>query len=153
MRSAISGASGGMRDGRVLSRSSPSTPSCMKRSCQRQTAVLATAASRMISAVPRPSLLSNTIRARQACFCELLRSTAIAASRSRSAGETSTVTPVRMPKDSHVAPSRRNPKWTQPSDFIHQVSLETGGAKAYLTSVPAPRLRPRRACKTRKGRF
>ena len=29
--------SGGMRDGRVLSRSSPSTPSVMKRSCQRQT--------------------------------------------------------------------------------------------------------------------
>jgi hypothetical protein len=26
-------------DGRVLSRSSPSTPSCMKRSCQRHTAV------------------------------------------------------------------------------------------------------------------
>ena len=29
-----------MRDGRVLSRSRPSTPSCMKRSCQRQTQVL-----------------------------------------------------------------------------------------------------------------
>ena len=34
-------ASGGMRDGRVLSRSRPSTPPCMNRSCQRQTAVLA----------------------------------------------------------------------------------------------------------------
>jgi hypothetical protein len=31
---------GGMREGRVLSRVSPATPSCMKRSCQRQTTVL-----------------------------------------------------------------------------------------------------------------
>ena len=38
-----------MREGRVLSRKSPSTPSCMNRSCQRQTAVLLTSASRMIS--------------------------------------------------------------------------------------------------------
>ena len=44
--------SGGMRDGRVLSRSRPSTPACMNRSCQRQTAVLATPAWRMISVVP-----------------------------------------------------------------------------------------------------
>jgi hypothetical protein len=29
--------SGGLREGRVLSRSRPSTPACMKRSCQRQT--------------------------------------------------------------------------------------------------------------------
>ena len=100
-RSAISGASGGLRDGRVLSRS-PSTASCIKRSCQRQTAVLATPASRMISAVPQPSLVSNTIRARQACFCGLLRSTAMAASRSRSAGETSTVHRVGS-KAAHIA--------------------------------------------------
>ena len=95
-RSAISGASGGLRDGRVLSRS-PSTASCIKRSCQRQTAALATPASRMISAVPQPS-----IRARQACFCGLLRSTAMAASRSRSAGETWTVHRVGS-KAAHIA--------------------------------------------------
>src|ERR1700755_228751 len=39
--SALSSGSGGIRDGRVLSPRRPSTPSCMKRSCQRQTAVLA----------------------------------------------------------------------------------------------------------------
>ena len=33
--------SGGIRDGRVLSRRSPSTPSCTNRSCQRQITVLA----------------------------------------------------------------------------------------------------------------
>ena len=32
--------SGGMREGRVLSRNIPSTPSFMNRSCQRQTQVL-----------------------------------------------------------------------------------------------------------------
>src|SRR5205085_5794009 len=36
-RAATSGPSGGMRAGRVLSRRSPTTPSCAKRSCQRQT--------------------------------------------------------------------------------------------------------------------
>ena len=39
-RSVTSAPSRGMRDGRVLSRSRPSTPSRMKRSCQRQTQVL-----------------------------------------------------------------------------------------------------------------
>ena len=41
--------SGGLRGGRVLSRSSPSTPACMKRSCQRQTVDLALPAARMIA--------------------------------------------------------------------------------------------------------
>lgn len=54
-------ASGGMRDGRVLSRSKPATPSVMKRSCHRQTAVLLTPAPRMISAAPQPSAVTNTI--------------------------------------------------------------------------------------------
>ena len=44
--------SGGMRDGRVLSRSSPATPAVMNRSCQRQTATLLVPARRMISTVP-----------------------------------------------------------------------------------------------------
>ena len=51
-RLATSNPSAGTRDGRVLSRRSPSTPSCMKRSCQRHTAVLALPVRRMISAVP-----------------------------------------------------------------------------------------------------
>ena len=51
-RAATSAPSGGMRDGRVLSRSSPSTPATMNRSCQRQTATLLTPACRMIATVP-----------------------------------------------------------------------------------------------------
>jgi hypothetical protein len=39
-RSATEGTSFGMREGRVLSRRSPSTPSAANRSCQRQTQVL-----------------------------------------------------------------------------------------------------------------
>jgi len=83
-RATISALSGGIRDGRVLSRSNPSTPACMNRSCHRQTAVLATPAWRMISVVPEPSAVSSTILARQTCFWGLLRSSTIARSRSRS---------------------------------------------------------------------
>ena len=72
--------SGGMRGGRVLSRSSPATPSVMKRSCQRQTVVLAVSVRRMTSAVPQPSAVSKTICARQTCFCGLFRSATTAAS-------------------------------------------------------------------------
>ena len=68
-RAATSGPSGGMRAGRVLSRRSPSTPSCAKRPCQRKTTVLDTPASSMIACVPSPSALSNTMRARhRACL-------------------------------------------------------------------------------------
>src|SRR6201998_886521 len=51
-RSATSGLSGGMREGRVLSRQSPATPSSPNRSCQRQITVLALPVACMISAVP-----------------------------------------------------------------------------------------------------
>ena len=63
------GASGALPGGRVLSRSSPSTPSAMKRSCQRQTQVLDLPVAAMIAEVPRPSAVSRMIRARQTCFC------------------------------------------------------------------------------------
>ena len=53
-RAATSAPSGGMREGRVLSRSRPSTPSAMKRSCQRQTQVFDLPVRRMISFVPTP---------------------------------------------------------------------------------------------------
>ena len=65
-----------VRAGRVLSRSSPATPSVMRRSCQRQTVVLAVSVRRMTSAVPQPSAVSKTIRVRQTCFCGLFRSAA-----------------------------------------------------------------------------
>ena len=88
-----------MREGRVLSRSRPSTPSCMKRSCQRQTQVLLTCpCRRMISAVPQPSAVRRTIRARQTCFCGLFRSATTASRRTRSAGLTFKVMPVRIPQ-------------------------------------------------------
>ena len=87
-----------MREGRVLSRRSPSTPSAANRSCQRQTQVLDLPVSRMIAFVPTPSALSNTIRARQTCFCGALRSLTRARSRSRSAVVTEIEMPVRIPK-------------------------------------------------------
>jgi hypothetical protein len=64
IRSATSSASLGTRAGRVLSCSSPGTPSSMNRACQRQTAVLLTPAVRMIAAVPSQSAVASTIRAR-----------------------------------------------------------------------------------------
>ena len=56
------------RAGRMLSCSSPGTPSSMNRACQRQTAVLLTPAVRIIAAVPSPSAVASAIRARQTCF-------------------------------------------------------------------------------------
>ena len=88
---------GGMRDGRILSRSRPLTPSVMNRSCHRQTAVLLVPVRRMISAVPQPSAVSSTMCARQTCFWGAFRSATMAASRLRSVALTSTMTPVRMP--------------------------------------------------------
>ena len=96
-RSMVSCARGGMRDGRVLSRSSPATPSRMKRSCQRQTHGFDLPARRMISAVPHPSAVARMILARQTCFCGLFRSATTASRRARSAALTSTLIPSRIP--------------------------------------------------------
>src|SRR5262245_39796904 len=70
----------------------------MKRSCQRHTTDLLLPVRRMISAVPKPSAVSKTIRARQTWFCGLFRLATIAASRRRSAALTSTTIPVRISK-------------------------------------------------------
>jgi hypothetical protein len=67
-RPATEGSSLAMREGRVLSRKSPSTPSAANRSCQRQTQVLDFPVSRTIAFVPTPSPLSSTTPARQTCF-------------------------------------------------------------------------------------
>lgn len=88
---------GGMRDGRVLSRNSPSTPSAAKRSCQRQTQGLDTPARRMIVFVPRPLAVARMISARQTHFCGLFRSATTASSRARSAALTSMLVPSRIP--------------------------------------------------------
>ena len=67
-RSATCAPKGGMREGRVLSRKSPSVPSSMNRACQRHTQVLLLPVRRMISTVPKPAAVSRMIRARQTCF-------------------------------------------------------------------------------------
>src|SRR6516165_8882411 len=86
----------GIRDGRVLSRTSPSTPCVMKRSCQRHTVTLLLPVCRMIVFVPMPSAVISTMRARHTCFCGLFRSATIAAKRTRSPSLTWTVIPLRM---------------------------------------------------------
>ena len=108
-----------MREGRVLSRSSPSTPSSAKRSCQRQTQVLDLPVRRMISTVPTPSALSRMISARQTCFCGALRSLTSAPSRPRSVGETVKDIPVRM-RQTRTATEKRNPN---PDSYVRQGPL------------------------------
>ena len=97
-RSTATGGKGGRPGLRVLSRTSPATPSRMNRSCQRQTQGLDTLARRMISAVPQPAAVARMIRARQTCFCGLFRSATIRSSRSRSAALASMLIPARMPQ-------------------------------------------------------
>lgn len=63
-----SGPNGTTREGRVLSRRSPSTPLPAKRSCQRQTAVLLLPVLCMTAFVPSPSAGASTIAARQTYF-------------------------------------------------------------------------------------
>jgi hypothetical protein len=64
---------------------------------QRQTTVLPLPTARVIAVVPLPSAVRTMIRARQTCFCGRLRSRMIDCKRARSAGETSTIIPLRMP--------------------------------------------------------
>jgi hypothetical protein len=65
--------SSGTREGRVLSRLSPGTPSSRYRSCQRQTVGFDMPVRRMISTVPRPSAVASTISARQTSLRGVLR--------------------------------------------------------------------------------
>jgi hypothetical protein len=68
----------------------------MNRSCQRQTQVFDLPVRRMISLLPTPSALERMIAARQACFCEALRSLVIASSRPRTDRVIVMEMPVRM---------------------------------------------------------
>jgi hypothetical protein len=104
--------SGRMREGRVLSRRRPSYPSCMKRSCQRQTQVFDFPVRRMISLVPTPSALNSTISARQTCLCGVLRSRASPFRRRRSAGLRLMEIPVRM-RQTRI----RRVRWESPPGF------------------------------------
>jgi len=65
--------SGGTREGLVLSRLRPSTPSSRYRCCQRQTVGFDVCARRMISKVPCPSAVASTISARQTSLRGVLR--------------------------------------------------------------------------------
>ena len=96
-RTASSG-SLGLPGGRVLSRRRPSTPSCMNRSCQRQTAGLDRPEWRMTSMVPHPSAVARMTLARATCFCAALRSRVIASKRQRSSGVTVISTPALIPR-------------------------------------------------------
>jgi hypothetical protein len=60
--------SGAMPGGLLLSCKRPSTPSVMKRSCQRQTHVFDLPVASMIATVPKPLLLIKMILARHTCF-------------------------------------------------------------------------------------
>jgi hypothetical protein len=95
-RSTSAGGNGGKPDFLVFSRKRPVTPSRMNRSCQRHTHGFETLARRMIAAVPHPSAVARMIRARQTCFCGLLRSATTAANRSRAAALTSMLIPSRI---------------------------------------------------------
>ena len=91
------GASGAMPGGRVLSRSRPSTPSAMNRSCQRHTQVLDLPVAAMIATVPRPSSVSRTICARHTCFCGDPRAATSASRRALSDSVTAILIPLRIP--------------------------------------------------------
>ena len=104
-RSGGTGAFPGRRD---RSKSRPSTPSCMNRSCQRQTQVLALPVAVMMADVPRPSPLRRTIRARQTCFCGLIGFATMLRNRCRSAGDTVKVTFLRMRKNRMPARPRES---------------------------------------------
>jgi hypothetical protein len=89
---------GALPGGRVLSCNSPSTPATMNRSCQRQTVVFDLPVAAMMPFVPEPSAVRRMIRARQTCFCGVLRSATTASRRRRSAAETEMKIPRRMPQ-------------------------------------------------------
>ena len=67
-RPTVSPGSGRLPGGRVLSRRRPSTPSCMNRSCQRQTTGFDRPERRTISSVPQSSAVARITRARAESF-------------------------------------------------------------------------------------
>ena len=70
----------------------------MNRSCQRQTVVFDLPVAAMMAFVPKPSAVRRMIRARQTCFCGVLRSATMVSRRRRSAAETEMEIPLRMPQ-------------------------------------------------------
>jgi hypothetical protein len=81
----------------------------MNRACQRQTQVFDLPVAAMIAFVPEPSAVRITIRARQACFCGVLRSATMASRRRRSAAETEMDIPLRMAQTRTRPAERESP--------------------------------------------
>jgi hypothetical protein len=107
-RSTVSAGSGGMREGPVLSRVSPSTPSCMKRSCQRHTTVLPLPTALVMAVVPFAVSGQNNDPRPPHVFCGLLRSRMIDCQRTRSAGITVMEIPFAHHQPSHETKTFRN---------------------------------------------
>lgn len=112
----------------VLPRSSPETPSCMKRSCQRHTQGFETPARRIISAVPHSSAVAKMICACQTCFCRLFRSATTAANRSRSAALTPMLILSRMP--------HHDTRCATLESYDCVIPLVTSGDQSSITSQP-----------------
>ena len=110
---------GALPGGRVLSRKVPPTPAAMNRSCQRQTVVFDLPVAAMMAFVPKPSAVSSMIRARQTCFCGVLRSLTMVSRRRRSAAETEMEMPLRMPQTSHAPRRKGIPIRTLPFRLLH----------------------------------
>lgn len=95
-RSGLSSAMGIFPGGRELLRDNPAIPSSMKRACQRHTVIFAVPVCFMMADVPTPSALISTIRARQKCFCGVLRLVTRASRRRRSESQRVMEIPVRL---------------------------------------------------------
>jgi hypothetical protein len=121
-RAMTSASNGGIRGGRVLSRSRPSTPACMNLSCQRQTAALATPAWRMICAVPCRAVAIGRQQHDSRAPDMLLRAVAVADNGKQAlavAGSSMQADPSAQGGDPHAAPDLGNPFRPLPSGFIH----------------------------------
>jgi hypothetical protein len=118
-RSMIAWPSGATREGRVLSRSRPSTPSSAKRSCQRQTQVFDFAsAAHDFDRAEAAGRQKHDLRAPDM----FLRSVTISYDRLQAAasgGAERDGNPRAHAPDSHAPNPTGIPKWIQPSDFIH----------------------------------
>ena len=100
----------------------------MNRSCQRQTQVFDLPVRRMISLVPTPSALERMIAARQACFCEALRSLVIASSRPRTDRVIVMEIPVRMRQTRTATETEKSQ-----SGFLCQATTTSNRGKGYTT--------------------
>jgi hypothetical protein len=151
MRSATASANLGMRAGRVVAQQAIYTMRYEAFLPALDGRLADAPAVRMIVVVPSPSAVASTIRARQTCFCGLLRSSTIVCRRLRSGGLRWTVTPVRIPKTRTIQTQRESHKgllcrhqstrWgkptraeLKPSCVLYPSAGNLGGNLGYATS-------------------